>query len=117
MAAKKKKITKRLPRKEVLKAARQPMTPEAGKPPSEPHTVSARWEKPKEWDKNDRRCGLTEEDDDPHELTNGDDDWCSGCHFYVCDACSKNLDLPFGGHDIMDHKEGGEEGEDPFDED
>lgn len=31
------------------------------------------------------------------------DAWCSGCSHYVCDECSVNYELPFGGHRVKDH--------------
>lgn len=63
-------------------------------------------------DKADRRCGLIDNRDGDHTLHKGDEDWCHGCKFYVCDGCSQNMSLFGGGHDIMDHLDGESEDDD-----
>lgn len=39
------------------------------------------------------------------------DMFCHGCKQYVCEECSVNYNLPFGGHEPEDHLE------DPLEED
>lgn len=58
----------------------------------------------KQGDRSDRRCALEgQRGDECSPLAEGTDDWCHGCQFYVCEAHSQNLSLPFGRHDVMEH--------------
>ncbi len=57
---------------------------------------------PKQGDKTDHRCGLVENRRGPHKLQEGEENWCHGCQFYICDDCSLNAGL-MGRHDVMDH--------------
>lgn len=40
-----------------------------------------------------------------------EESYCFGCHQNVCEGCSTNFDLPFGGHDVSDHQGSDEDGE------
>lgn len=52
----------------------------------------------------DRRCALEGQQDMACKpLLDGDDDWCFGCKFYICDAHSRNLEHGGHGHDVMEH--------------
>lgn len=65
----------------------------------------------------DRRCGLIDERPGDHTLQEGDEDWCYGCKFYICEGCSKNHELPFGLHAPKVHLEEEEDEPDADDED
>lgn len=56
---------------------------------------------PKQADAGDKRCAFAVS----HHCSStvGDDEWCSGCSFYVCEDCDKTE--PWGPHDVMDHRE------------
>lgn len=57
-------------------------------------------------------CYLKEQRTGKHVVTK--DDWCSGCKQWICDACSINFSLPFGGHDPMDHLDDTYDDDDDF---
>jgi hypothetical protein len=61
---------------------------------------------PKKGDKSDLRCALVGQEVGGERVACKpvtEESWCYGCKFYVCEVHSVNCDLPFGGHDVMEH--------------
>lgn len=55
-------------------------------------------------DPSDRRCAFTGYGCEDGALAPGDENWCWGCQFYICEGCYRNYDMPFGGHDVTEHQ-------------
>ncbi len=47
----------------------------------------------------EKRCALCELPDQDDEI------FCYGCRSYVCNACSVNDNIAFGGHDVIEHEQ------------
>ncbi len=58
-----------------------------------------------------RLCALCETTDMPDDL------YCYGCKCYVCNTCSINDNIPFGGHDVIEHELSEEDDEEDDEED